>query len=215
MATDTKWFAKSFMTVNTCKIDFKNRSVLDPCSKNLSVICFILFNPISSPSFKHSDDNGMRIMVESDGDHDIFWPIIIGLNWSQNRPVKLVPEKSCNSSILFMQQTNHKDAKHSKSNHPRKLKDKSHLFTHNNGISCNITLNFLSNRGPTIQHKTTGRPCNIPLTLFWDPCKVKLKLRVVISCLVVSCMGCASHASSNCWSHGNCQWWEVICYDAS
>lgn len=64
----------------TCKTDFKNRSALDPCSINMSVICFILFDPRSGSTFKQSDDRGMRIMVESANDHKSFRSMSIGLN---------------------------------------------------------------------------------------------------------------------------------------
>lgn len=64
----------------TCKTDFKKISVPDARSMNLSYICFTLFNPNSSPSLRHSDDRGMRIIVESNKDHEVFSPISIGLN---------------------------------------------------------------------------------------------------------------------------------------
>lgn len=76
---------------HTCRTDFRKIRDLDACSKYLSTICFTLFNPNSSPSFKHSDDRGMRITVESKDDQGIFSSISIGLNWSRNRSVKLVP----------------------------------------------------------------------------------------------------------------------------
>ena len=90
-----------FKKNNTCVTDFKNKSVLEACSKNLSFICFILLSPNSSPPFKHSDDRGMRIMVESDDDHGIFWPKNRGWNWSWNRSVKLVPETTALRKLLI------------------------------------------------------------------------------------------------------------------
>lgn len=54
---------------NTCETDFKKMRILEAFSKNWSDICFTLFNPASSPSFKISDDKGIRIMVESVNDH--------------------------------------------------------------------------------------------------------------------------------------------------
>lgn len=87
-------------TFCTCKTDFRNISALEPCSKNLSIICFTLVKPISTPSFKHSDDRGMRITVESKD--DIFSPISMALNWSRNRSVKLVPaSRSRKTEVLF------------------------------------------------------------------------------------------------------------------
>lgn len=56
----------------TSNTDFRNKSALDPCSINMSVICFIWFVPKSDPTFKQSEDRGMRIMVESDNDHRSF-----------------------------------------------------------------------------------------------------------------------------------------------
>lgn len=120
-------------TVHTCTTDFKKRSVLDACSKNLSVICFILFNPISSPSFKHSEDRGMRIIVASDDDHDIFWPIIMGINWSRNRWVKLVPEiprTKKNSHLQYYScRTLTIKIWNIRTKHPRKFGEKLEVFT--------------------------------------------------------------------------------------
>lgn len=64
----------------TCETDFRNKSVLEACSISLSYIPFTLFNPHSGPSFMHSDESGMRIIVESDDDQGIFGPMSIGLN---------------------------------------------------------------------------------------------------------------------------------------
>lgn len=64
----------------TCKTDFRKRSALDPFSINPLVIWPSLFDPRSGPSCKHSDDRGMRMMVESDDDHKSFSLASIGLN---------------------------------------------------------------------------------------------------------------------------------------
>lgn len=80
--------------------DFRNKSVLDACSMNLSYIIASPFNPDSCPSFIHSDDSGMRIMVDSDDAHGMFEPISIGSNWSLNLSTKLVPViKKTNSAV--------------------------------------------------------------------------------------------------------------------
>lgn len=83
----------------TSNTDFRNKSALDPCSINMSEICFIRFDPKSDSTFKQLGDRGMRIMVESDNDHNSFWSMSIGLNWSRKRCVRLVPENLKNKQL--------------------------------------------------------------------------------------------------------------------